>query len=134
MCLFIAFLYKLPTYFEMHYVERPNCTGWSRYEIAATNLAFNDNYRHSFIFFEFKRQTFYQLNFRFLFMFVTRNIVDRIIPFFLLILMNIFIIRTLRRETMRFSAMDANSNDRSTKRALRDATRTLGIYFLSFFL
>lgn len=60
-------------------------------------------------------------------MFVTRNVVDRIIPFFLLILMNIFIIRTLRKETERFAAMDkqATCNERLNKRALRDATKTL---------
>lgn len=46
-CLFLAFVYKLPTYFEMHYEERLNCTDWARYEITATNLATNEKYRYS---------------------------------------------------------------------------------------
>lgn len=60
-------------------------------------------------------------------MFVIRNVVDRIIPFFLLIFMNIFIIRTLRKETRRFAALDkqTSNNERTNKRTLRDATRTL---------
>jgi hypothetical protein len=54
-------------------------------------------------------------------MFVTRNIVERIIPFFLLIFLNFMIIRTLRKETQRFASMDktASCNERLNKRSLR---------------
>jgi hypothetical protein len=61
-------------------------------------------------------------------MFVTRTIVDRILPFFLLVLLNFLIIRTLRRETQRLTSMiqrKINADERSNKRILRDATRTL---------
>lgn len=44
-CLLIGFIYKLPTYFEMHYEEKPNCTDWARYEIMPTTLAMGSNYR-----------------------------------------------------------------------------------------
>ncbi|KAI6190225.1 G-PROTEIN-RECEP-F1-2 domain-containing protein [Aphelenchoides bicaudatus] len=106
-CLIVAFLYKLPTFFEIHYEEK-NCTGFARYEIAAAHLAQNEDYR-------------------FWFMFVARNLVERIGPFFLLILLNFMIIRTLRRETQRFAKMDgsASCNDRLNKRSIRDATKTL---------
>jgi hypothetical protein len=44
-CLIVAIVYKLPTYFEMHYIEKPNCTDWARYEIEPTALALNENYK-----------------------------------------------------------------------------------------
>lgn len=137
-CLVVAFIYKLPTFFEMHYEERPNCTDWARYEIAATSLAANENYRRVFYLKSSKKVEF----FRFWFMFVTRNIVERIVPFFLLIFLNFMIIRTLRKETRRFANMDktASCNECLNKRSLKviirayccnhiscfqDATRTL---------
>lgn len=116
-CLVVAFIYKLPTFFEMHYEERANCTDWARYEIAATSLAANENYRWVFYLKSCKKVEF----FRFWFMFVTRNIVERIIPFFLLIFLNFMIIRTLRKETRRFANMDktASCNECLNKRSLK---------------
>ncbi|KAI1728083.1 7 transmembrane receptor (rhodopsin family) domain-containing protein [Ditylenchus destructor] len=125
----VALAYKMCTYFEIHYIEHENCTDWSRYEIVPTELALNPNYR-------------------FWWMFVARNIIDRIIPFFVLVLMNFLIIRTLKREHLRsskagmeivaFKTIDSNRRmlkrtfslnngpeDQSNKKNLRDATRAL---------
>lgn len=44
LCILISVIYKLCTYFEIHYVEHENCTGWSRYEIQPTDLAMDQSY------------------------------------------------------------------------------------------
>lgn len=80
----VAISYKLCIYFEITYEEHPNCTDFARYSVTLTPLAKNGVYN-------------------FWWMFVTRNLVDRIIPFFSLVIMNFLIIRTLKRERRRQS-------------------------------
>uniref|UniRef100_A0A914E1L1 G-protein coupled receptors family 1 profile domain-containing protein n=1 Tax=Acrobeloides nanus TaxID=290746 RepID=A0A914E1L1_9BILA len=108
-CILLALSYKLCTYFEIHYIEHANCTNWTKYEILPTKLA--ENYFYNFYW-----------------MFVTRNLVDRIIPFFVLVLMNFLIIRTLKREYKRYSIVDQRlicASDQNNKKNLREATRVL---------
>ncbi|KAE9551956.1 hypothetical protein FO519_004832 [Halicephalobus sp. NKZ332] len=93
-CISFAFLYKLCTYFELAHAENSNCTEWSRYDVIATPLAMHPDYR-------------------FWWMFLTRNVFDRVLPFIALILMNVMIIRTLKKE---------QNNNKSN---LKDATRAL---------
>ncbi|KAI6185272.1 G-PROTEIN-RECEP-F1-2 domain-containing protein [Aphelenchoides besseyi] len=116
MCIFVAIAYKICTYFEIHFVVRPNCTDFSKYEIQATQLATNETYRFWWIF-------------------ITRNIVDRIAPFFILVVMNVLIIRNLKQvdsaDEQSLSSMTVN--ERANKRVVRDATRAL-IAMLSLFL
>ncbi|KAI6217321.1 G-PROTEIN-RECEP-F1-2 domain-containing protein [Aphelenchoides fujianensis] len=112
-CVLIAAAYKLCIYFEIHYEFQPNCTDFARYEIVATELASNESYK-------------------FYWMFITRNAVDRIAPFFILVIMNVLIIRNLKQA----DSVDQRSlsvNERANKRVLRDATRAL-IAMVSFHL
>uniref|UniRef100_A0A914PMQ8 G-protein coupled receptors family 1 profile domain-containing protein n=1 Tax=Panagrolaimus davidi TaxID=227884 RepID=A0A914PMQ8_9BILA len=116
-CIGIAFVYKLCTYFELHYVENDNCTDWAQYEIKATALSMIPEYR-------------------FWWMFVARNLIDRIFPFFILVLINFLIIRTLKREHQRFSVNEhrlLSFSDVNNKKILRDATRAL-IALVSLYL
>uniref|UniRef100_A0A7E4ZQ52 G_PROTEIN_RECEP_F1_2 domain-containing protein n=1 Tax=Panagrellus redivivus TaxID=6233 RepID=A0A7E4ZQ52_PANRE len=109
-CICVAVLYKLCTHFEIHYIRNENCTDWAEYEITATSLV-ADSY-------------FY----RFWWMFVARNLIDRIIPFFLLVLINFLIIRALKREHQRFTVVESrlmSVSDVNNKKILRDATRAL---------
>uniref|UniRef100_A0A914UJE4 G-protein coupled receptors family 1 profile domain-containing protein n=1 Tax=Plectus sambesii TaxID=2011161 RepID=A0A914UJE4_9BILA len=105
----VAVSYKACIYFEITYEEHVNCTGFAQYSVALTPLSTNSVY------------TFW-------WMFVTRNLVDRIIPFFSLVIMNFLVIRTLKRERRRQSG----GNDEVvvaavtvSRNALRDATRCL---------
>uniref|UniRef100_A0AC34QJG4 G-protein coupled receptors family 1 profile domain-containing protein n=1 Tax=Panagrolaimus sp. JU765 TaxID=591449 RepID=A0AC34QJG4_9BILA len=100
-CICFSFLYKLCTYFELAHTENPNCTDWSRFDVIATPLAMHPDYR-------------------FWWMFVARNLFDRIIPFFILVLMNAMIIQTLKK-----CSIDVNAKDVNNKMILRDATRAL---------
>uniref|UniRef100_A0A915CN43 G-protein coupled receptors family 1 profile domain-containing protein n=1 Tax=Ditylenchus dipsaci TaxID=166011 RepID=A0A915CN43_9BILA len=127
--IFLAISYKMCTYFEIYYVEHINCTDWDRFEIVPTKLAQNPVYK-------------------FWWMFVARNLIDRFIPFFVLVFMNFLIIRTLKKEHLRsskagvelvhYSTVESNtkllkrtfsinngSEDHSNKKNLRDATRAL---------
>jgi len=93
-CICFAFFYKFCTYFELAHAENPNCTEWSKYDVIATPLAMHPDYR-------------------FWWMFLTRNLFDRVLPFIALILMNVIIIRALKKE------QDNNKNN------VKDATRAL---------
>ncbi|TKR70370.1 hypothetical protein L596_022405 [Steinernema carpocapsae] len=86
LCIAIAFAYKVCTFFEIQYVEKEECSDWARYEIVPAFLAEIEVYR-------------------FWWMFATRNIVDRIIPFFALVLMNFFIIIGLKEDQRKTSTI-----------------------------
>ncbi len=90
-CILVAIVYKLCIYFEVQYTQVANCTGFSQYIVELTELSVNPHY------------SFY-------WMFLTRNIVDRIVPFFSLVLMNFFIINTLKREQRRQSLNSSQLN------------------------
>uniref|UniRef100_A0AC34FJD5 G-protein coupled receptors family 1 profile domain-containing protein n=1 Tax=Panagrolaimus sp. ES5 TaxID=591445 RepID=A0AC34FJD5_9BILA len=73
---------------------------------------------------------------KFWWMFVARNLIDRIFPFFILVLINFLIIRTLKREQQRFCVNEhrlLSISDVSNKKILRDATRAL-IALVSLYL
>ncbi|CAD5223471.1 unnamed protein product [Bursaphelenchus okinawaensis] len=105
-----AVFYKLCTYFEIQYVEHENCTEWSRYEIIPTPIVVES------------------YTYRFWWMFVARNLIDRVIPFFGLLFMNCMIIKTIKKENKKLSVLEQKAmsiNEKATKRNLRDATRAL---------
>ncbi|KAF8381132.1 hypothetical protein PRIPAC_70274 [Pristionchus pacificus] len=114
-CIIVSVLYKSCHFFELTYVEK-NCTGFARYEIARTELSANEEYK-------------------FWWMFLTRNIVDRIAPFFILVIMNILIIGALHKEYRRMaepkmSVPETNgiqriNGNKPSRSSLRDATRAL---------
>ncbi|GMS80072.1 hypothetical protein PENTCL1PPCAC_2247 [Pristionchus entomophagus] len=115
-CISVSVLYKSCHYFELTYVEK-NCTGFARYEITPTELSMNDEYR-------------------FWWMFLTRNIIDRIVPFFILVIMNILIIGALHKEYRRMAEpkmsvaepnglQRMNTTNKPSRSSLRDATRAL---------
>ncbi|KAL3090553.1 hypothetical protein niasHS_005465 [Heterodera schachtii] len=81
MCL--SFAYKMSIYFEIEVIEIANCTDFERFEVRSAV--------------EGEEWKFY----RFWWMFVFRNVIDHIVPFFLLIILNFFIIRALNREHIR---------------------------------
>ncbi|KAL3099759.1 hypothetical protein niasHT_025281 [Heterodera trifolii] len=81
MCL--SFAYKMSIYFEIEVIEITNCTDFERFEVRSAV--------------EGEEWKFY----RFWWMFVFRNVIDHIVPFFLLIILNFFIIRALNREHIR---------------------------------
>ncbi|VDM40335.1 unnamed protein product [Toxocara canis] len=65
---------------------------------------------------------------RFWWMFLARNILDRILPFFVLVAMNFFIIRSLKQEQFRQLGSlhrGERSQSRMGRATLRDATRVL---------
>uniref|UniRef100_A0A914HF14 G-protein coupled receptors family 1 profile domain-containing protein n=1 Tax=Globodera rostochiensis TaxID=31243 RepID=A0A914HF14_GLORO len=112
-----SFAYKLCTYFEIEVVENDNCTEFERFEVRS---AVEGDEWHVY---------------RFWWMFVFRNVIDHIGPFFLLIILNFFIIRALNREHFRAThsfataaaAVPLRDNDdprlRCTATAARDSLR-----------
>ncbi|GMR59009.1 hypothetical protein PMAYCL1PPCAC_29204, partial [Pristionchus mayeri] len=114
-CVIVSVLYKSCHFFELTYVEK-NCTGFARYEITQTELSINEEYK-------------------FWWMFLTRNIVDRIAPFFVLVIMNILIIGALHKEYRRMAepkmsvaepnVMQRINGNKPSRSSLRDATRAL---------
>uniref|UniRef100_A0A0N5B5R5 G_PROTEIN_RECEP_F1_2 domain-containing protein n=1 Tax=Strongyloides papillosus TaxID=174720 RepID=A0A0N5B5R5_STREA len=108
----ISILYKGMTYFELVNIEKENCTDWERYELSLSTLGINPTYN-------------------FWFMFLTRNIVERILPFFLLIIMNFIIVRQLKKDSMStLRKLQENCyipgwNRTSHKKMIKDATRAL---------
>ncbi|KHN81155.1 hypothetical protein Tcan_03698 [Toxocara canis] len=109
LCIAFATAYKICVYFEIHYIRMENCTGFSAYEIQPTALAQNAIYK-------------------FWWMFLARNILDRILPFFVLVAMNFFIIRSLKQEQFRQLGSlhrGERSQSRMGRATLRDATRVL---------
>lgn len=108
----ISILYKGMTYYELVNIEKENCTDWEKYELSLSSLATNPTYN-------------------FWFMFLTRNILDRIIPFILLIIMNFIIVRKLKKGSIKnFEKIQQNSytpnwNKTSHKKMIKDATRAL---------
>uniref|UniRef100_A0A0N4Z3I6 G_PROTEIN_RECEP_F1_2 domain-containing protein n=1 Tax=Parastrongyloides trichosuri TaxID=131310 RepID=A0A0N4Z3I6_PARTI len=108
----ISILYKGITYYELNLLEKENCTDWEKYELAPSNLSMNTAYKFWFIF-------------------LTRNIVDRILPFVILIIMNFCIVRQLKKDSNKtLQQLQQNSysnswNRTSHKKMIRDATRAL---------
>uniref|UniRef100_A0A1I7ZEH2 G_PROTEIN_RECEP_F1_2 domain-containing protein n=1 Tax=Steinernema glaseri TaxID=37863 RepID=A0A1I7ZEH2_9BILA len=119
LCVAIAFLYKLCTFFEIQYVEKEQCAEWSRFEIVPALLAQNATYR-------------------FWWMFVTRNMLDRIVPFFVLVALNFIIINGLKEEHRKCSMKAGPMSVENSRGSLKDATRALisviTMYLLSQFL
>ncbi|KAK0409524.1 hypothetical protein QR680_004596 [Steinernema hermaphroditum] len=119
LCVAIAFAYKLCTFFEIQYIEKEDCPEWSRFEIVQAKLAQNAAYR-------------------FWWMFVTRNMVDRIIPFFVLVALNFIIINGLKEEHRKCSMKAGPMNVENSRGSLKDATRALvsviTMYLLAQFL
>ncbi|CAB3399005.1 unnamed protein product [Caenorhabditis bovis] len=120
LCLLIACAYKYCIYYEIDVLTKEQCEGWARYEIVAGEYAQDENYR-------------------FYFMFLTRNIFDRIMPFFALIIMNILIIRAVNEDEERKRQKESvvsngrNANLKTNRRNVRDATRAL-ISLVSMYL
>ncbi|CEF69562.1 GPCR, rhodopsin-like, 7TM domain-containing protein [Strongyloides ratti] len=108
----VSILYKGMTYYELVNIEKENCTDWEKYELSLSSLATNPTYN-------------------FWFMFLTRNIFDRILPFILLIIMNFIIVRQLKKDSVKsFQKIQENSylpnwNRTSHKKMIKDATRAL---------
>ncbi|VDO83785.1 unnamed protein product [Haemonchus placei] len=74
-CILFAVAYKFCNYWEIDVMWKPMCEeGWGQYEIIAGPLTAYHNYR-------------------FWWMFITRNALDRILPFFVLVAMNYLIIK-----------------------------------------
>lgn len=112
-CILMAFSYKLCNYWEIDVLWKPTCEeGWAQYEIIPGPLTVYPNYR-------------------FWWMFITRNALDRILPFFVLVAMNYLIIKALKKEYVRQgfepqpSIRQKNPNVRVQRGSLRDATRAL---------
>ncbi|KJH53412.1 hypothetical protein DICVIV_00350 [Dictyocaulus viviparus] len=112
-CILLSLVYKLCNYWEIDVQWKPMCEeGWGQYEIILGPLAMYHNYR-------------------FWWMFITRNVIDRILPFFVLIAMNYLIIKALKKEYIRRNTepkpclTDKEVNARSHRGSLRDATRAL---------
>lgn len=123
MMMLAAFAYKLCIYFEIEVVEQANCTDFERYGRQNTKWSESNNIR-TLSRFEVRSAVdgpeWYM--YRFWWMFVSRNVVspfpaivfvlvhhpsaspsqiDHLLPFFLLIILNFFIIRALTRERIR---------------------------------
>ncbi|XGW02206.1 hypothetical protein V3C99_014336 [Haemonchus contortus] len=115
-CILFAVAYKFCNYWEIDVMWKPMCEeGWGQYEIIAGPLTAYHNYR-------------------FWFMFITRNALDRILPFFVLVAMNYLIIKALEKEYRRQSCLEPKQGSFSSKETphgraqrgnLRDATRAL---------
>ncbi|CAI5452026.1 unnamed protein product [Caenorhabditis angaria] len=123
LCLILAFAYKYSMYYETDLKVKEHCEGWARYEIIAGEYAIDETYR-------------------FWFMFLMRNILDRFLPFFALIMMNIVIIRATKEEELRKIQKESVGGGekkamevKSHRKNVRDATRALislvSIYLLS---
>ncbi|KAK5973180.1 hypothetical protein GCK32_003569 [Trichostrongylus colubriformis] len=113
-CILFAVAYKICNYWEIDVKWKPMCEeGWGQYEIIAGPLTTYHNYR-------------------FWWMFITRNALDRILPFFVLVAMNYLIIIALKKEYKRQSIVskqpsirDKSISARAQRSNLRDATRAL---------
>ncbi|CAJ0589803.1 unnamed protein product [Cylicocyclus nassatus] len=90
----LAIAYKICNYWETDVQWKPMCEGWGQYEIIPGPLTAYYNYK-------------------FWWMFITRNALDRILPFFVLVAMNYLIIKALKKEYVRQSV----SKYPSTKKA-----------------
>uniref|UniRef100_A0AC35TK15 G_PROTEIN_RECEP_F1_2 domain-containing protein n=1 Tax=Rhabditophanes sp. KR3021 TaxID=114890 RepID=A0AC35TK15_9BILA len=111
MCFVVAISYKCITYYEIDLIEKTNCTDWQKYELQASQMSMNPYYA-------------------FWFKFLTRNIVDRILPFVILIIMNFLIIRRLKRDQNKAAQTIVHSTNTSWSRAshkktIKDATIAL---------
>ncbi|KAK6755951.1 hypothetical protein RB195_014376 [Necator americanus] len=112
-CILVAVAYKICNYWEIDVQWKPTCEeGWGQYEIIPGPLTAYHNYR-------------------FWWMFITRNALDRILPFFVLVAMNYLIIKALKKEYVRQSieakpsVVDKKPGSRAQRGNLRDATRAL---------
>ncbi|EPB72992.1 hypothetical protein ANCCEY_07913 [Ancylostoma ceylanicum] len=113
-CILVAVAYKVCNYWEIDVQWKPMCEeGWGQYEIIPGPLTAYHNYR-------------------FWWMFITRNALDRILPFFVLVAMNYLIIMALKKEYVRQSVESKPSltdkktaGPRAQRGNLRDATRAL---------
>ncbi|CAI4224828.1 unnamed protein product [Auanema sp. JU1783] len=120
LCILIAVPYKACVYWEISVSYKPHCESeFSKYEIVAGPFALIPEYN-------------------FWWMFITRNVVDRILPFFLLVAMNYTIFMTLKKDYKRSdgksSIHEKNGISLATnRRSLRDATRAL-ISIVSMYL
>uniref|UniRef100_A0A8R1HJ38 G_PROTEIN_RECEP_F1_2 domain-containing protein n=2 Tax=Caenorhabditis japonica TaxID=281687 RepID=A0A8R1HJ38_CAEJA len=121
-CIVLACGYKYVTYYELDVVHNEQCSGFDEYEIVAGEYARNPTYR-------------------FYFMFLLRNTLDRILPFVILLTMNILIVRAVKgeeRRKLQKESVVSNGKAVSSKthrRNVKDATRALislvSIYLLS---
>ncbi|CAO4380744.1 unnamed protein product [Caenorhabditis nigoni] len=121
-CILLACAYKYVTYFELDVERYPECPDFEEYEIAAGPYAKDENYR-------------------FYFMFLLRNTLDRILPFLVLLTMNILIVKAVKEdERLKLQKESVVSNGKtvnlkSHRRNVKDATRALislvSIYLLS---
>ncbi|WKY10134.1 hypothetical protein Q1695_002467 [Nippostrongylus brasiliensis] len=120
-CILAAVAYKLCNYWEIDVLWKPMCEeGFAQYEIIPGPLTAYDDYR-------------------FWWMFITRNALDRILPFFVLVAMNYLIIKALKKEYERQtiepepSIRNKKPDARAQRGSLRDATRAL-ISIVSMYL
>uniref|UniRef100_A0A914NSF3 G-protein coupled receptors family 1 profile domain-containing protein n=1 Tax=Meloidogyne incognita TaxID=6306 RepID=A0A914NSF3_MELIC len=97
----IAFTYKLCTYFEIELIENKDCEGFEQFEVISAVHAYNPNPLF---------RLFGADKYRFWMMFVIRNLVDHIFPFFILVILNFHIVRALRRESKRVINHQNNFN------------------------
>ncbi|EFP05982.1 hypothetical protein CRE_04917 [Caenorhabditis remanei] len=121
-CIFLACAYKYVIYYELDVEHHPHCTEFEEYEIIAGPYAMDPNYR-------------------FYFMFLLRNTLDRILPFLVLLTMNVLIVKALKEdERLKLQKESVVSNGKtvnlkSHRRNVKDATRALislvSIYLLS---
>ncbi|CAA99792.2 G-protein coupled receptors family 1 profile domain-containing protein [Caenorhabditis elegans] len=121
-CIFLACAYKYVIYYELDVDHHPHCTDFMEYEIIAGPYAMDPNYR-------------------FYFMFLLRNTLDRILPFLVLLTMNIMIVKAVKedeRQKLQKESVVSNGksvNVKSHRRNVKDATRALislvSIYLLS---
>ncbi|VDL79702.1 unnamed protein product [Nippostrongylus brasiliensis] len=86
-CILAAVAYKLCNYWEIDVLWKPMCEeGFAQYEIIPGPLTAYDDYR-------------------FWWMFITRNALDRILPFFVLVAMNYLIIKDATRALISIVSM-----------------------------
>ncbi|CAD6186998.1 unnamed protein product [Caenorhabditis auriculariae] len=124
-CILAACAYKICVYWEIDVSIKGECDdAWGKYEIVAGPLARIPEYRIWW-------------------MFIMRNVVDRILPFFLLIAMNVVIIRAVKKEEKKrqqkesvdHNAIRSTANPKTHRKNVRDATRALvslvSMYILS---
>ncbi|CAJ0946699.1 unnamed protein product, partial [Mesorhabditis belari] len=111
MCIIVSIGYKLSTYFEIEVVEKGDCpVEWfGRFEIKTSEFVNNSP------------------SYRFFWMFLTKFIIDRILPFVLLLLMNFKIIAALKQQTFvpKKALFAPNASIKCNRQNIRDATRTL---------
>ncbi|KAF7629880.1 G_PROTEIN_RECEP_F1_2 domain-containing protein [Meloidogyne graminicola] len=86
----ITVAYKLCTYFEVEVAEHKQCKGFAQFEVISAVYEESINPLFKLV---------GSANYKFWWMFFTRNLIDHIFPFFLLIILNFCIIRALRKES-----------------------------------